>query len=46
MRVRTTADLGTFIRERRVKLAMDQSNLAEKAEQVASGLWKWSMGTR
>ena len=31
MRVRTAADLGAFIRERRVKLAMDQSNLAEKA---------------
>jgi HTH-type transcriptional regulator/antitoxin HipB len=31
MRIRTAADLGAFIRERRVKLGMDQSNLAEKA---------------
>ena len=31
MRIRTATDLGAFIRERRVKLAMDQSNLAEKA---------------
>ena len=31
MRVRTATDLGAFIRERRVKLAMDQSDLAEKA---------------
>ena len=31
MRVRTATDLGAFIRERRIKLAMDQSNLAEKA---------------
>ena len=31
MRMRTAADLGAFIRERRVKLGMDQSNLAEKA---------------
>ena len=31
MRVRTATDLGAFIRERRVKLAMDQSGLAEKA---------------
>ena len=31
MQIRTTADLGAFIRERRVKLAMDQSGLAEKA---------------
>lgn len=31
MRIRTAADLGAFIRERRVKLAMDQSDLAEKA---------------
>jgi HTH-type transcriptional regulator/antitoxin HipB len=31
MRIRTAADLGAFIRERRVKLALDQSGLAEKA---------------
>ena len=31
MRVRTATDLGAFIRERRVKLAMDQSDLAKKA---------------
>ena len=31
MRIRTATDLGAFIRERRVKLAMDQSDLAEKA---------------
>lgn len=31
MKIRTAADLGAFIRERRVKLEMDQSDLAEKA---------------
>ena len=31
MRIRTAADLGALIRERRVKLGMDQSALAEKA---------------
>lgn len=31
MRIRTAADLGAFIRERRTKLGMDQSDLAEKA---------------
>ncbi len=31
MRVRTADDLGAFIRERRIKLGMDQSDLAEKA---------------
>jgi HTH-type transcriptional regulator/antitoxin HipB len=31
MKIRTATDLGAFIRERRVKLGMDQSNLAEKA---------------
>ena len=31
MRVRTATDLGAFIRERRVKLGMDQSDLAENA---------------
>lgn len=31
MKIRTAADLGAFIRERRVKLTMDQSDLAEKA---------------
>lgn len=31
MRLRTAADLGALIRERRVKLGMDQSDLAEKA---------------
>lgn len=31
MRVRTAADLGAFIRERRIKLGMGQSDLAEKA---------------
>lgn len=31
MRIRTAADLGAFIRERRVKLGMDQSDLAKKA---------------
>ena len=31
MRVRTATDLGAFIRERRVKLGMDQSDLSEKA---------------
>jgi HTH-type transcriptional regulator / antitoxin HipB len=30
MKVRTAADLGAFIRERRVKLGMDQSDLSEK----------------
>ena len=31
MRVRTATDLGAFIRERRVKLGMDQSSLAKNA---------------
>lgn len=31
MHIRTATDLGAFIRERRVKLGMDQSDLAEKA---------------
>jgi HTH-type transcriptional regulator/antitoxin HipB len=31
MTIRTAADLGAFIRERRIKLEMDQSDLAEKA---------------
>lgn len=31
MRIRTAADLGAFIRERRIKLGMDQNDLAEKA---------------
>ena len=31
MKIRTAKDLGAFIRERRVKLGMDQSDLAEKA---------------
>ena len=31
MTIRTAADLGAFIRERRVKLGMDQGDLAEKA---------------
>lgn len=31
MRIRTATDLGAFIRERRIKLSMDQSDLAEKA---------------
>lgn len=31
MRIRTAADLGAFIRERRMKLGMDQSILAAKA---------------
>jgi HTH-type transcriptional regulator / antitoxin HipB len=31
MTIRTAADLGAFIRERRIKLGMDQSDLAEKA---------------
>jgi len=31
MRIRTATDLGAFIRERRVKLGMDQSDLAKKA---------------
>ena len=31
MKIRTATDLGAFIRERRVKLGMDQSDLAEKA---------------
>ena len=31
MRIRTAADLGAFIRERRLKLGMDQGDLAEKA---------------
>lgn len=31
MRIRTAADLGASIRERRVKLGMDQSDLAKKA---------------
>ena len=31
MKIRTATDLGAFIRERRAKLGMDQSDLAEKA---------------
>jgi HTH-type transcriptional regulator/antitoxin HipB len=31
MKIRTATDLGAFIRERRIKLEMDQSDLAEKA---------------
>lgn len=31
MRIRTAAELGAFIRERRTKLGMDQIALAEKA---------------
>lgn len=31
MHIRTVADLGSFIRERRIKLGMDQGDLAEKA---------------
>lgn len=31
MTIRTAADLGAFIRECRLKLGMDQSDLAEKA---------------
>ena len=31
MKIRTATDLGAFIRERRIKLGMDQSGLAEKA---------------
>jgi len=31
MRIRTAADLGAFIRERRTKLGMDQAALAKKA---------------
>ena len=31
MRIRTATDLGAFIRERRIKLGMDQNDLAEKA---------------
>ena len=31
MRIRTAADLGAFIRERRTELGMDQGDLAEKA---------------
>jgi HTH-type transcriptional regulator/antitoxin HipB len=31
MRIRTAADLGVFIRERRTKLGMDQLSLAKKA---------------
>src|ERR1700733_14435455 len=31
MRIRTAADLGAFIRERRNKLGMDQIDLAKKA---------------
>ena len=31
MRIRTAADLGAFIRERRTKLGMDQISLAKKA---------------
>jgi HTH-type transcriptional regulator/antitoxin HipB len=31
MKIRTATDLGAFIRERRVKLGMDQRDLAEKA---------------
>ena len=30
MRIRTTSDLGAFIRERRTELGMDQKALAEK----------------
>ena len=31
MRIRTAADLGAFIRERRISLGMEQSDFAEKA---------------
>jgi HTH-type transcriptional regulator/antitoxin HipB len=31
MKIRTAADLGAFIRERRLKLGMDQGDLAKKA---------------
>ncbi len=31
MKIRTAIDLGAFIKERRIKLGMDQSDLAEKA---------------
>jgi len=31
MRIRTAADLGAFIRERRTRLGMDQIDLAKKA---------------
>ena len=31
MRIRTAADLGAFIRERRTRLGMDQISLAKKA---------------
>lgn len=31
MRIRSATDLGAFIRERRINLEMDQSDLAEKA---------------
>ena len=31
MKIRTATDLGAFIKERRIKLGMDQSDLAEKA---------------
>jgi HTH-type transcriptional regulator/antitoxin HipB len=31
MKIRTATDLGAFIKDRRVKLGMDQSVLAEKA---------------
>lgn len=30
MRIRSVADLGSFIRERRIKLGMNQSDLAQK----------------
>ena len=31
MKIRTAKDLGAFIREHRIKLGMDQSDLAEKS---------------
>lgn len=31
MKIRTSTDLGAYIRERRLKLGMNQSDLAEKA---------------
>ncbi len=39
MRIRTPADLGAFIRERRTKLGMDQIALTKKAGTSRKCLW-------
>jgi transcriptional regulator with XRE-family HTH domain len=44
MRIRTAADLGAFIRERRTKLGMDQIALTKKAGRAGNGLSRWNKG--